>query len=261
MRRRLGLRDGGAARLRRAARSRRGLVDVRPRRIYCRRHGNSRIAAAALVAGRLTAVLGGIVVVVGIIFAFKSAWYPDWYALFRVVARRRRGRSGSAAACSSRSSACGPSGARPERDSDARPSGRRSPARRSSRRQAESCSLMGIAMMINTNWGWGKFWVVAGLVGYAITFVTGIAVLSPLARKVDALIAEQGPGAPETQATIERILLDRARRHRRAAARRRRHGRRSRSARRSQKPVRLASVPVRSGSARSHAHRVVPEST
>ena len=67
--------------------------------------------------------------------------------------------------------------------------------------------LMGIAMMVNTNWGWGKFWVVAGLVGYAATFVTGIAVLQPLARKIDLLLAEQGPSAPETQATIQRILL------------------------------------------------------
>ena len=27
--------------------------------------------------------------------------------------------------------------------------------------------LMGIAMMINTDWGWGTFWIDAGLVGYA----------------------------------------------------------------------------------------------
>ena len=38
-------------------------------------------------------------------------------------------------------------------------------------------------MMINTNWGWGKFWVVVGLIGYVATFVTGIAVLSPLAKE------------------------------------------------------------------------------
>jgi hypothetical protein len=66
---------------------------------------------------------------------------------------------------------------------------------------------MGIAMMIHTNWGWGKFWVVAGLVGYALTFATGIGVLSPLAKKVDASMREKGPAAPETQAAIKRILL------------------------------------------------------
>ncbi len=67
--------------------------------------------------------------------------------------------------------------------------------------------VTGIALMINTDWGWGKFWVVVGLLGYAITFITGVAVLSPLARKIDGLITEQGPDAPETQAAIRRILL------------------------------------------------------
>src|SRR4051794_20916548 len=34
--------------------------------------------------------------------------------------------------------------------------------------------LAGIAMMINVDWGWGHFWITAGLVGFASTFVTGI---------------------------------------------------------------------------------------
>jgi uncharacterized membrane protein len=67
--------------------------------------------------------------------------------------------------------------------------------------------LMGIAMMLNTNWGWGQFWVTAGLVGYAATFVTGIAVLSPLAKKVEAAAHEHGPEHPVTLALIDRILL------------------------------------------------------
>ena len=67
--------------------------------------------------------------------------------------------------------------------------------------------LMGISMMLNTNWGWGKFWVVAGLIGYAATFVNGIAVLTPLAKKVSKLLDEKGAEAPETQAAIGRVLL------------------------------------------------------
>jgi len=67
--------------------------------------------------------------------------------------------------------------------------------------------LMGIAMMINTDWGWGQFWVVAGLVGYATTFITGIAVLSPLAKKIDASTNANGPTHPETMALISRIML------------------------------------------------------
>lgn len=67
--------------------------------------------------------------------------------------------------------------------------------------------LMGIAMMINTDWGWGKFWVVAGLVGYAATFITGIAVLSPLAKRIGASVESNGPTHPETTALVKRIML------------------------------------------------------
>ena len=67
--------------------------------------------------------------------------------------------------------------------------------------------LMGIALMLNTNWGWGHFWITAGLVGYAATFVTGIAVLSPLAKKIAASAETNGPEHPETLALIDRILL------------------------------------------------------
>ncbi len=67
--------------------------------------------------------------------------------------------------------------------------------------------LMGIAMMINTNWGWSRFWVVAGLIGYASTFITGIGVLSPLAKKIGASAQANGPDHPATIALIERILL------------------------------------------------------
>jgi uncharacterized membrane protein len=67
--------------------------------------------------------------------------------------------------------------------------------------------LMGIAMMLNTSWGWGHFWIVAGLVGYASTFVVGISILSPTAKKIDRSAEENGPTHPETLALIDRIML------------------------------------------------------
>ena len=67
--------------------------------------------------------------------------------------------------------------------------------------------LMGIAMMINTSWGWGHFWIVVGLIGYASTFIVGIGILSPLAKKIDESAEKNGPTHPETIALIERILL------------------------------------------------------
>ena len=67
--------------------------------------------------------------------------------------------------------------------------------------------LMGIAMMLNTNWGWGKFWVVAGLVGYAMTFLTGLLVLDPLTKKIDASVHANGPTHPETIVLVKRVLF------------------------------------------------------
>jgi uncharacterized membrane protein len=67
--------------------------------------------------------------------------------------------------------------------------------------------LMGIAMMINTSWGWGHFWIVAGLVGYASTFLVGMTVMSPLAKRIEHSARENGPEHPETLALIDRIML------------------------------------------------------
>ena len=67
--------------------------------------------------------------------------------------------------------------------------------------------LMGIAMMVNGDLDWGQFWVIAGLVGYAITFAVGIGYLSPVSKKIARTAAEKGEDHPETQALIDRILL------------------------------------------------------
>lgn len=67
--------------------------------------------------------------------------------------------------------------------------------------------LAGIAMVLNGDLGWNHFWVIAGLIGYAATFATGLAVLTPLAKRVDAAVATYGPEHPESQAAIRRILL------------------------------------------------------
>jgi uncharacterized membrane protein len=163
-------------------------------------------APAARSSGRLTAVLGGIVVVVGVLFAFESGVYENWYALFRVahvvVAVFWVGGGVLLTVL----------GLRAERSTDPNEIATlvRQAAFTGEKLFAPAGGivfLMGIAMMINTNWGWGRFWVVVGLLGYAITFITGVAVLSPLAKKIETLIEEKGTDAPETQATIQRILL------------------------------------------------------
>jgi uncharacterized membrane protein len=66
---------------------------------------------------------------------------------------------------------------------------------------------MGIAMVVNLNLDWGTSWIVIGLVGYAITFLTGLLVLGPQAKRIAQLIETVGADAAETQAAIRRILL------------------------------------------------------
>jgi uncharacterized membrane protein len=163
-------------------------------------------APATRSSGRLTAVLGGIVVVIGVLFAFESSFYENWYALFRVahvvVAVFWVGGGLLLTVL----------GLRAERSTDPNEIATlvRQAAFTGEKLFAPAGGIVfltGIAMMINTDWGWGKFWVVVGLLGYAITFITGVAVLSPLAKKIETLIEEKGTDAPETQATIQRILL------------------------------------------------------
>jgi uncharacterized membrane protein len=67
--------------------------------------------------------------------------------------------------------------------------------------------LAGIGMVVNLHWGWGTSWILIGLVGYAITFLTGLLFLGPQAKRIGQLIETVGPNAEETQAAIRRILL------------------------------------------------------
>ncbi len=67
--------------------------------------------------------------------------------------------------------------------------------------------LMGIGMVVHQDLGWGHFWIIAGLIGYAATFATGLGILAPLAKKIERSAQANGPEHPETIALIQRILL------------------------------------------------------
>jgi uncharacterized membrane protein len=66
---------------------------------------------------------------------------------------------------------------------------------------------MGITMVVNDHIGFGTTWVIVGLVGYATTFTTGVAFLSPRAKRIAELLETKGAAATETQAAIKQILL------------------------------------------------------
>lgn len=154
----------------------------------------------------MTIGVGLTVAILTVVFAFNSSWYVHWYALFRVI------HVSVAVFWVGGGLLLTILGLRAERSDD--PMEMATLARQAAfageRLFAPAGAvvlLMGIAMMIHTDWGWGKFWIIAGLIGYAATFVTGIAVLAPLAKKLNELMTDQGPTAPETQAAIQRILL------------------------------------------------------
>ena len=65
----------------------------------------------------------------------------------------------------------------------------------------------GVAMVLNVGYGFDHFWLLFGLLGFLTTFVLGIAVLSPMARRANAMIAEKGTNHPDVQAYGGKILL------------------------------------------------------
>ena len=153
-----------------------------------------------------TPAIGAAVVVIGLLFAFNSAWYGDWYAVFRLI------HVAVAVFWVGGGLLLTVLAVRAERSDD--PNEVVSVARwaawvgeRLFAPAGGIVLLAGIAMMINTDWGWGKFWVTIGLIGYAVSMVIGIAVLSPQAKRIAQLSDTHGATAPETVAAVRKILL------------------------------------------------------
>jgi uncharacterized membrane protein len=161
--------------------------------------------AEARSPGLLTALLTGVVVVVGVIFISQGSWSNAWYSAFKTMHVL------AAVIWIGGGALLMILGIAAERKRD--PVELATVARQAAMVGEKLFApagivvvAMGVAMMVNTNWGWGKFWVIAGLVGYAITFVTGVGVLSPMTKKIAALTEEKGPNHPETAAAITRVL-------------------------------------------------------
>jgi uncharacterized membrane protein len=161
--------------------------------------------AEARSSGPLTALLAGIVLVVAVVFISQASWTNAWYSGFKAVHVL------AAVIWIGGGALLLILGIAAERKRD--PVELATVARQAAMVGEKLFApagivvvAMGIAMMLNTNWGWGKFWVIAGLVGYAITFVTGVAVLSPMTKRIAALTEEKGATHPETAAAITRVL-------------------------------------------------------
>jgi uncharacterized membrane protein len=62
--------------------------------------------------------------------------------------------------------------------------------------------LAGIGLMIDGDWPWGRLWVLFALVAFAGSFLLGVSVLSPTAKRIEAV----GPETPEGQRLIRRVF-------------------------------------------------------
>jgi hypothetical protein len=65
----------------------------------------------------------------------------------------------------------------------------------------------GIAMIEKGDLGYGEFWIVAALVGWGLTFLTGVGFFAPQTKKLNALIEQHGVEHPTSQAQLKKILL------------------------------------------------------
>jgi uncharacterized membrane protein len=65
----------------------------------------------------------------------------------------------------------------------------------------------GFVLVSKGSWGYGHFWVVFALLGWAATFVTGAFYLGPTAKKLAVLAPARDPGDAEVQGLIRRIIL------------------------------------------------------
>ena len=62
--------------------------------------------------------------------------------------------------------------------------------------------LAGIGLMIEGNWDWDQLWVIFALVTFAASFLTGLLVLGPMAKRIPIV----GPTTPAGQELIERLF-------------------------------------------------------
>src|ERR671935_1526346 len=65
----------------------------------------------------------------------------------------------------------------------------------------------GIAMTSNGDIGYNQFWLVFGLVAWALSAATGLLFFGPETKRLNKVAAEHVPKSPQAQARLRRILL------------------------------------------------------
>lgn len=67
--------------------------------------------------------------------------------------------------------------------------------------------VFGILLTIDGPWSFGDLWIVLGLVGFAITFLTGLLWITPQSKRTQALIERDGGMGAEAYALAKRMMI------------------------------------------------------
>jgi uncharacterized membrane protein len=64
----------------------------------------------------------------------------------------------------------------------------------------------GIALMHERSLDWGQFWVIFGLIGWAIAATVGVGFVGPELGRIDKAVQEFGPASPEVGRRVKRLF-------------------------------------------------------
>ncbi len=67
--------------------------------------------------------------------------------------------------------------------------------------------ILGILLTIDGPWSFGELWIVLGLVGFAITFLTGLLWITPQSKRTQGLIERDGGMGAEAYGVAKRMMI------------------------------------------------------
>jgi uncharacterized membrane protein len=67
--------------------------------------------------------------------------------------------------------------------------------------------VLGVLLTIEGPWSFGDLWIVLALVGYALTFATGLFVITPQVRRISAVMERDGGISPAAIAEVRKLFL------------------------------------------------------
>ena len=67
--------------------------------------------------------------------------------------------------------------------------------------------VFGILLTVDGPWSFGELWIVLGLVGFAITFLTGLLWITPQSKRTQGLIERDGGMGAEAYSVAKRMMI------------------------------------------------------